>query len=96
MINVDENFERILEIARLSIPENEKERYKQNLKNVLPWFNEMFFAIKVDGEKDIYSPMSKEDINCFNDEAKKEDAIKDVLFNVPNKKDNLIIVPKVI
>ena len=96
MIEVEENFDKICEIARLFLNKEELEKHKQNLKTVLPWFDKMLVDVKIEESHYIYSPADLTDINLFHDEAQKVDKTLEVLSNVPNKKGNLIIVPKVI
>lgn len=96
MIEVEENFSKICEIARVYLTKEEREKYKQNLKTVLPWFAKMLINVKIEGSNYVYSPTDLTDTNFFNDEEEKADKTLDVLSNVPNKKGNLIIVPKVI
>lgn len=96
MIDIDENFEKISEIARIFLTKEEKEKYKQNLKAVMPWFYEMLQSVKITNPQYVYSPIDSKDINMFNDEAGNQDSTIDVLHNTPNKKDNLITVLKVI
>lgn len=96
MIEVSENFKKICEIARLFLTEEESLKYKENLKTVLPWFSKMLVEVKVEESNYVYSPSDIADINLFYDESGKAEKTSDVLSNVPNKKGNLIIVPKVI
>lgn len=96
MIEVEENFKKICEIARLFLTEDEAKKYKQNLKTVLPWFSKMLIEVKIEESNYVYSPSDLTDTNLFYDEAQKKDKTSEVLSNVPNKKGNLIIVPKVI
>jgi len=96
MTEVEENFEKICEIARLFLTEEENKKYKQNLKTVLPWFSKMLMEVKIEESNYVYSTSDLTDINLFHDEVRKVDKTSEVLSNVPNKKGNLIIVPKVI
>ncbi len=90
-------IEEISQITRISISKEEEAEYQQNLDNIIPWFAEMLTLDIKDGIEEVYSTTTQtEGQNGFNDEVNKLGTIDEVLFNVPNKKDNLIIVPKVI
>ena len=91
------NIKKVAKIARISITEDEAKKYQSNLDSIIPWFHDMLSTEVPDFINPVYSLIvNAEGSNYFNDEIKREDAPEEVLFNVPSKKQNLIVVPKVI
>ena len=88
---------KVAKIARIFLTEDEVAKYQGNLSVVIPWFREMLEVKISEDVKPIYSLITEEDgDNYFEDEPLKTESLNDVLFNVPEKKENLILVPKVI
>ena len=91
------NIKEISHITRIALSKEEAVEYQENLNNIIPWFAEMLTLDIKDGVEEVYSTTTQaEGHNYFNDEVNKLGTIDEVLFNIPNKKDDLIIVPKVI
>jgi aspartyl/glutamyl-tRNA(Asn/Gln) amidotransferase C subunit len=91
------NAGKIAKTARIFLTDEEVAKYQGNLEVVIPWFREMLETDIPNNIKPIYSLTTEEDgENYFEDEPKKTDTLNEVLFNVPEKKENLILVPKVI
>jgi aspartyl/glutamyl-tRNA(Asn/Gln) amidotransferase C subunit len=88
---------KVAKIARIFLTEEEIAKYQENLSIVISWFHEMLEVKISDNIKPIYSLTAQEEgENYFEDEQLKMESLNDVLFNVPEKKENLILVPKVI
>lgn len=93
------DIKKVARIARLYLTPQEEEKYTSNLQIILPWFNEML-SLKNLPNVDIspvYTTVTEdENRNSFQDEISREESTDDILRNTPNKKGNLIFVPKVI
>jgi aspartyl/glutamyl-tRNA(Asn/Gln) amidotransferase C subunit len=88
---------KVAKIARLALTEQEKEFYQNNLNEVIPWFREMLDIEIPENTTPLYSLTSEEEgENSFNDEGGAVELQEEVLFNVPERRENLILVPKVI
>lgn len=86
---------KVAKVARLKITSDEAEKYQKKLDSMIPWFNNMLLTEVPDFIKPVYSMTSQNtDFNSFEGKAIKENT--DALYNVPEKKENIIIVPKVI
>ncbi len=83
--------------ARIKLNEEEALIYQKNLNLLIPWFNKMLEleALKNCDLKPIYNLRNGKMI-MSKDEVSKNATVETVLSNVPNKKGNLILVPKVI
>ncbi len=91
------NIKKVAKMARISITEDEAIKYQNNLNSIIPWFHDMLSTEVPEFIKPVYSlTVNTEGDSYFNDEIMQEHTKDEVLFNVPSKKQNLIIVPKVI
>ena len=91
------NIKHIAKIARISLKEEELKPKEEFLNNMLKWFNEIL-VLDVKNTKAIYntSALLTNDSLFAKDIAIKEAETHVVLQNATNKKDTLLIVPKVI
>jgi aspartyl/glutamyl-tRNA(Asn/Gln) amidotransferase C subunit len=88
---------KVARVARIFLTESEALKYQSNLDTIIPWFRDMLSIEIPPNTIPVYSiTANTEGENFFEDEPKKLDTMEEVLFNVPNKKENLILVPKVI
>ena len=88
---------KVAKVARIFLTEEETVRFQANLDVMLPWFDKMLQIDVQAGIKPVYSTTAYlAERNYFNDEVEKLITIEEVLFNAPEKQENLIIVPKVI
>lgn len=84
-------------VARIYLTQEQEERCQKMLDSILPWFKEMLSIELPEGITPIYSLTAEcEGFNCFEGEPEMGGSVADVLFNAPEKKENLILVPKVI
>lgn len=82
--------------SRILLTNTEEETYSQNIIGMLRWFDEILTLPNIDVLDATYSvTINSKDANYFNDTSVKNDTNM-VLKNVPCRKDNLILTPKVI
>ena len=84
----------IVDLASLSIEENEIESYRKNLQDILNFAN---IINKVNTENIDISIGTNNRINVFREDEIEEFSNKDgLLQNAPDKEDNMFRIPKVI
>lgn len=93
MIN-EEKVKHIAKLARLSIQENEVEKYEQQLGDILTEI-EKIVNVPIENEEIMISPTKNE--NCYSEDVigthiNKEEALK----NTKHRKGDYIAVPKVV
>ena len=90
---------KVAKSARLFLTKEEEKLYQENIDRMIVWFEDIY---SVEHSKCVYSTVSEEETrNTFNDETfteeeKAKQDILQVLANTPEKKENFILVPKVI
>lgn len=90
----DELLDRIAYLARLEIPEEEREELKKDMDAILTWVDKLK-EIDTEGVEPLVY-MTQEMNNVRDDEVDNQLSQKDALSNAPNTDDSYFRVPKVI
>ena len=90
----DLNIDRIANLARLALTPEEKEKFSAQLADVLTNI-EKLKQVNVDGVEPTAHAFPIYNV-WADDIAKPGLSVEDVLRNAPEKRDNMIVVPKVV
>lgn len=94
MISItDELIEKLEKLAMIKLSSDEKDTIKKDLSDILKYM-QMIDEIDTTNVEPLFSPVEKMLKNIFHgDKEKVDDAIKSILDEFPEKKNNLLKVP---